>query len=70
MHAVLVQAGHLADVIADDLHEIQHVEIAVDLDSDGAAARQHADEVPRAQAAGARNRVESWRAEHARESVP
>ena len=46
VHAVFVEAGHLADVIAGDLDEIQHVEIAVDLDPDRAAARHHADVAP------------------------
>ena len=39
---VLVQAGQLPDAIADDLHEVHHVEDAVDLQPDGAAAGQHA----------------------------
>ncbi len=39
---VFVQAGELADVIADDLHEIQHLEVAVDLQPDRAASTQHA----------------------------
>ena len=69
VHAVFVEAGHLADVIADHLDEIQHVEVAVDLDPDRAAAGQHADVAPLAERRRARNRVESWRAEDARESA-
>ena len=37
---VLVHAGLLADVIGDDLHEIQHVERAVEFEADG-ARRDH-----------------------------
>jgi hypothetical protein len=44
--AVLIQAGHLTDVIADDLDEVQHVEIAVDLNPDRTTACQHADVTP------------------------
>jgi len=44
--AVFVEAGHLADVIAGDLHEIQHLEIAVDLNPDRAAAGHHAEMAP------------------------
>ena len=47
---VLVEAGELADAVADDLDEVQHLEVAVDLQADGAAARQHA---ARAMPAGA-----------------
>ena len=39
---VFVHAGELADAVADDLHEVDHVEVAVDLQADGAAAGQHA----------------------------
>ena len=39
---VLVQAGELPHAVADDLDEVQHLEVAVDLEPDGAAARQHA----------------------------
>ena len=48
---VLVQAGELADAVADDLDEVQHVEVAVDLQPDGAAARQHAGVAPPARRA-------------------
>ena len=44
--AVFVHARHLSDVVADHLDEIQHVEIAVDLDPYRAAACQHADVAP------------------------
>ena len=42
VHRVFVQAGELTDAIAHDLHEVQHLEVAVDLQADGSAARQHA----------------------------
>ena len=54
--AVLVEAGDLADVVADDLDEVQHLEVAVDLNPDRAAACQHADVTPLAQQRQARNR--------------
>ena len=39
---VLVEAGQLPDSIAEDLDEVHHVEVARDLQPDGAAASQHA----------------------------
>ena len=46
---VLVEPGQLADAVADDLDEVQHVEVAVDLEPDRAAAGQHADVAPPAE---------------------
>ena len=43
---VLVEAGELTEAIAHDLDEVQHLEIAVDLESDRPAARQHAVQMP------------------------
>ena len=40
---VLVESGELAHAVADDLHEIQHVEVTVDLKADGTSAGQHAE---------------------------
>ena len=40
---VLVEAGQLAHAVAEDLHEVHHVEVAVDLQADGTAAGQHAE---------------------------
>jgi hypothetical protein len=39
---IVVQSSKLTNPVADDLHEVHHVELAVDLQSDGAAAFQHA----------------------------
>ena len=39
---VLVEAAELRHAVADHLDEVQHVEVAVNLQSDRAAARQHA----------------------------
>jgi hypothetical protein len=39
---VFVHAGELADAVADDLDQVDHIEVAVDLHPDGAAAGQHA----------------------------
>ena len=39
---ILVEGGHLPHAIAEDLHEIHHVEEARDLQPDEAAARHHA----------------------------
>ena len=67
---VLVEAGHLADAIADDLDEVQHVEVAVDLKPDGTAACQHADVTPLVhQRPGAQPGSWKWRADDAREFV-
>src|SRR5262249_7286635 len=41
VHRVLVEAGQLSDAIADHLDEVHHVEVAVDLKSNGAASFQH-----------------------------
>ena len=51
---VLVQARELPDAIADHLDEIQHVEIAVNLEPDRAAAGQHAGSCAGADGAGRR----------------
>jgi hypothetical protein len=40
---IIVQASKLPDPVTDDLCEVHHVELAVDLKSDGAAAFQHAE---------------------------
>ena len=42
VHRVPIQAGQLAHAVADHLHEIQHLEVAVNLESDGTATCQHA----------------------------
>ena len=55
---VLVQAGQLADAVADDLHEVHHVEVAVDLHADGAAAGQHAGTPVAGAVAAGRKRTE------------
>src|SRR5688572_26432800 len=39
---VLVEAGHLAETVADDLDEVQHLEVTVDLQHHRPAACQHA----------------------------
>ena len=41
MDGILIEPGQLTDAVADDLHEIHHVEFAVDLESHSAAAVQH-----------------------------
>src|SRR5262245_10816578 len=41
VHRVVVEAGQLTDSIADDLYKIHHLEVAVDLKSNGAAAFHH-----------------------------
>ena len=65
---VLVQAGELTDAVAHDLDEVQHLEVTVDLESDGAAARQHAG-TANAGAVDGRTPANEWsqRARNARE---
>ena len=65
---VLVEAGELPDAIAHDLDEVQHVEVTVDLQPDGAAACQHAGRSDAgAEACRTPARVWSQRARNARE---
>ncbi len=35
---VVVESGHPSDVVADDLHEVEHVEGAVEVETDSVAA--------------------------------
>ena len=41
VHRLVVEARQPTEVIADDLHEVHHFEIAVDLQTDRTAAAQH-----------------------------
>jgi hypothetical protein len=42
MHRILVEAGDLSEAIADHLDDVQHREVALDLQPDSAAPCQHA----------------------------